>query len=112
MPVVKRGVYQMRSIFILLPVFVLDDSVHYLPHLLGEGGGVGGELLSRGPSPLPLSFPVIIFVPSSSPPQGRGGTREVQVTVPFSLTSCLFVTHLLLHLLQCALLYRLQRHKR
>jgi len=91
-----------------LPVFILDDGIHDLPHLLREGGGIGGDFLSRRSSPLPLPLPILIFVPSPSSPRGRrGGPGEVQVAVTLPLSGRLFVTHLFLDLLQRALLDRL-----
>lgn len=92
---------------LLLPVFILDNSIHNFPHLLCEGRRIWGEFLSRRSSPLPLPLPIFIFVPSPSSPRGRGGAREVQVTVPLPLPGCLFVTYLFLHLFQRALLDRL-----
>lgn len=97
------------SVSFLLPVFVLDDSVHDLLHLLGQGGRVGGELLSGRSASLPLPLAVLVFVSSSSSPRGRGGPWEVQVAVSLPLAGGLLVAHLLLHLLQRALLYGLLR---
>lgn len=108
----KRISRQSSQRSFLLPVFVFDDSIHNFLHLLCEGRGIRGEFLGRRSSPLSLPLPIFISVPSSSAGWERGGTREIQVAVPLPLAGRLFGTYLFLHLLQRALLYRLQKKDR
>ena len=80
------------------PVLVFDHSVHCLLHLLGEGQGVGGELLSRRATTFLCLLHLLVLVP---PPTaaGAGRGRAVVVAVSLALSCCLFMTHLLFNVL-------------
>lgn len=81
------------------PVLVLDDGVNDLLHLLGEGRGVGGELLGGRAAAFLCFLPVVVLVPPAAAAGAGRGRPAVVVAVPLALSGGLFVAHFLLDVL-------------
>ena len=91
------------------PVLIFDDGVHDLLHLLGEGRGVWGEFLCRGTASFLGLLPVLVLVSHSAAAGARRRRTAVVIPVLLTLPGRLFVTHLLLDVLQIPLLDGLRR---